>query len=455
MSTAFKVPELGENIETAIVAKILVSEGDTIEKDQPVLELETEKAVAEVPSDVAGIVERIHAKEDDEVNVGQTVMTLKSKDPEKTEGGKSESVRERKETGRTATDEPSAEAEEKKRKKAEEPEEEALPEAGSEKGKEAVVTVDREEKEKASKKEDSGMPVPAAPSVRRFAREIGVDIAEVEGRGPHGRISIDDVKAHAKARRQTVEKGVGRSAEMPLPDFSQWGEIQRESMSTVRRLTAEHMAYAAAMVPQAVQFGRADITEIEALRRRYQQEAEQTGGHLSLTVILVKILAAALKAFPRFNASLDAEADTIIYRKYCHVGVAVDTDRGLLVPVIREADCKSVNQLARELHQLTEQARAGKLGVEDMQGGCISLSNAGALGGGPLIPIVNWPEAAILGVGRSRPEAVYINDVFTPRPMLPLILSYDHRLNDGADAVRFMNWIVEMLEEPVKLAWKG
>ena len=215
------------------------------------------------------------------------------------------------------------------------------------------------------------------------------------------------------------------------------------------------MARAWSVVPQAVQFGRADIGRTEEVRRRYMKDAENAGGHLSLTVVLIKTLAGALKAFPAFNASVDPDAGEIIYKKYCNVGVAMDTDRGLVVPVIRDTERKNMIELAVALRELTDRARAGKLKAEEMQGGNITLTNPGAVGGDAPIPIVNWPEAAILGVGRHRMEAAFVDGDLKARPLLPLVLSYDHRLIDGADAVRFMNWIVEALEDPVKVAWEG
>lgn len=441
MSKEFKVPQLGENAEKATVAKVLVSQGDRVEKDQPVVELESDKAAAEVPCDIPGNVEKIHVSEGDEVEVGQTLLTLSDT------GGTEDTGEEKKED----TDDKPAEQEEEEetaprkqadkedeKKESDEEEEPAPEEAG------------KDAEEEPSEEKASEEVVPAAPSVRRFAREIGVDIEEVEGSGPNGRISVDDVKSHARSSSQASPSTP--SAE--LPDFSQWGEIERRMMSNIRFLTGQHMTRAASEIPQAVQFGRADITDLEELRSHYGQDDKETDTHLSLTVVLIKTMAAALKHFERFNASVDVENKEIIYKKYCHIGVAVDTERGLVVPVLRDVDCKSVMDLASELGELTERARNGELKIEEMKGGSMTLSNAGALGGDSFVPIVNWPEVAILGVAQSCIMPVYRDGVLTPRTLLPLTLSYDHRAIDGADAVRFMNWLVAALEEPMKLAWE-
>jgi pyruvate dehydrogenase E2 component (dihydrolipoyllysine-residue acetyltransferase) len=294
--------------------------------------------------------------------------------------------------------------------------------------------------------------------VRRMARELGVDIGQVAGSGPGGRISIDDVKAHTKKLVTTVPAGgaVAGVAEA-LPDFTRWGAIDRQPMRAVRRKTAEHLSAAWATIPHVTQHDVADITSLEELRKRYAKQVEAAGGNLTVTAIAVKICAAALKVFPQFNSSIDLAASEIIYKKFVNIGIAVDTDRGLLVPVIRDADTKNITQISVELSQLSEKARNRKISLDEMQGGCFSISNLGGIGGTLFTPIVNAPEVAILGISRARMEPVYNKDTgqFVPRLMLPLSLSYDHRVIDGADGIRFLRWVVEAIEQPFLLALHG
>ena len=308
--------------------------------------------------------------------------------------------------------------------------------------------------------------VPAAPSVRRFAREIGVDVHQVRGSGMSGRISIEDVKAYAKALNEQIQTwlpgqqgglstgnvGVARET---LPDFSKWGEIERQQMSNIRRKTAEHLSYAWATIPHVTQFDKADITDLEKLRKQFGKKVEEAGGKLTVTAVLLKVLASALKVFPQFNSSVDMEKNEIVFKKFVNVGIAVDTDRGLLVPVIRDVDKKNIIQLSVELQEVSKKARDKKLSLEDMQCGCFTISNLGGIGGTYFTPIVNSPEVAILGVSKSSYEPVYINEKFEPRLMMPLSLSYDHRIIDGADGIRFLRWIVNALENPFLLSLEG
>jgi pyruvate dehydrogenase E2 component (dihydrolipoamide acetyltransferase) len=298
-------------------------------------------------------------------------------------------------------------------------------------------------------------PAPAAPSVRRMARELGVDISEVAGSGPSGRISIDDVKEHAKRILTGTARAAGGPAPEPLPDFTRWGEVERQPMRAVRRKTAEHLASAWAAIPHVTQHDTADITSLEEQRKKYAKQAELAGGNLTITAIVVKVAAAALRVFPQFNASVDMAAAEIVYKKYVHIGVAVDTDRGLLVPVIRDADAKNITRISVELSQLAEKARTRKIALEELQGGSFSISNLGGIGGSFFTPIINAPEVAVLGISRARLEPIYRGDRLEPRLMLPLSLSYDHRLIDGADGIRFLRWVVTALEEPFVLALNG
>jgi len=431
----FKVPELGENVAQGDVTRVLVKVGDTIKKDQSVVELETDKATIEVPSSVAGVVKEIKVKQGDKVKVGAVILTVD-------ENG----------AGSPKEAEPQKAA----------PEQKAEPKA-EQKQEQKIVSMPRREpqpKAGAEPRPSEGPAAPAAPSVRRLAREIGIDINDIQGTGPDGRISDEDVKEYARRILSSVGTTLSRPAGAPatgvaLPDFEKWGPIEREPMSNIRRKTAEHLSHAWATIPHVTQFDRADITPMEELRARFRKQVEQAGGNLTVTAVLVKVLAAAVTQFPQFNASLDADGGAIVYKKYIHVGVAVDTEFGLLVPVIRNVDQKNITQIAVELHQLSEKARAKKLTLDEMSGGGISISNLGGIGGTYFTPIVNWPEVAILGVSRGIIEPVWRNDTFEPRQLLPLSLSYDHRVIDGADAMRFLRWVVQAIEQPFLLSLLG
>jgi pyruvate dehydrogenase E2 component (dihydrolipoamide acetyltransferase) len=296
-------------------------------------------------------------------------------------------------------------------------------------------------------------PVPAAPSVRRFARELGIDIDRVAGTGPGGRIGPDDVKLHVKVAL-AGGPGFEPGQDAPLPDFSKWGAVDVKPMSNIRRATAHHLGLAW-RAPHVTQLDKADITALEEFRRSHGARVETSGGKLTVTAILIKIVAVALQRFPQFASSLDLPNDSVVYKKYCHIGVAVDTPNGLLVPVIRDVDRKTVTQIAVDLAVLSQKARDKKLGLDEMAGGVFSISNLGGIGGTGFTPIVNHPEVAILGVSRSATEPVWIPSTaagagqFVPREMLPLSLSYDHRVIDGADAARFLRFIAEGLEQPM------
>ena len=290
-----------------------------------------------------------------------------------------------------------------------------------------------------------GGDVPAAPSVRALAREIGIDVTQVPGSGLGGRISISDVKAFAKALNTGAIARGGSVTPQPLPDFSKWGQIERKPMNNIRRKTTEHLSHAWTMIPHVTQFDKTDISELEKLRKSISTQDKK----VTITPFIMKVMASALKAFPQFNASLDMNTHEIIYKKYYHIGVAIDTDRGLLVPVVRDVDQKSIIQIADELTEIAERARNKKTTLEEMHGGCFTLTNLGGIGGTCFTPIVNWPEVAILGVSRGQWEPVYGNNgQFTPRLMLPLSLSYDHRVIDGADGARFLRWICDAIQQP-------
>jgi pyruvate dehydrogenase E2 component (dihydrolipoamide acetyltransferase) len=456
---------------------VLVKPGDVITKDQPVLELETDKATIEVPSSVAGRVKDIKVKAGDKVKVGQAILAVDdgaapaeelkpgrqspaassseaAAPPPATEAAFKTSAAGANTAAKVPDDEPGLEqhVEGQKRPAPDKPGAVA-PRPGAEK----VVAISRGARPSAEPAAPELPVAPAAPSVRRMARELGVDIDQVAGRSSGGRISIEDVKAHAKRIITEPSVSGGPVAAELLPDFSRWGEIERQPMRAVRRKTAEHLSAAWVTIPHVTQHDLADITNLEELRKRYGKQAEAAGGNLTVTAIAVKIVAAALKVFPQFNSSVDMAAGEIIHKKYVNIGVAVDTDRGLLVPVIRNADAKNIVQISVELTQLSEKARNRKISLDEMQGGCFSVSNLGGIGGTSFTPIVNLPEVAILGISRAKVEPVHdkASNGFVPRLMLPLSLSYDHRVIDGADGTRFLRWVVEALEQPFLLALQG
>jgi pyruvate dehydrogenase E2 component (dihydrolipoamide acetyltransferase) len=476
--TDFTLPELGENVASGDVLRVLVKPGDVITKDQPVLELETDKATIEVPSSVAGRVKDIKVKAGDKVKVGQAILAVDdgaapADDPKPARPAPAESPAETKAAplpAKEAAPKPGAAAANSAAKVPDdepgleqhvEGEKRPTPDkpgaVASRSGPEKVVAISRGARPSAEPAAPELPVAPAAPSVRRMARELGVDIDQVAGSGSGGRISIEDVKAHAKRIITEPTASAGVVAAEPLPDFSRWGEIERQPMRAVRRKTAEHLSAAWLTIPHVTQHDLADITNLDELRKRYGKQAEAAGGNLTVTAIAVKIVAAGLKVFPQFNSSIDVAAGEIIHKNYVNIGVAVDTDRGLLVPVIRNADAKNIIQISVELTQLSEKARNRKIALDEMQGGCFSVSNLGGIGGTLFTPIVNLPEVAILGISRAKMEPVYdkASHGFVPRLMLPLSLSYDHRVIDGADGIRFLRWVVEALEQPFLLALQG
>ena len=302
---------------------------------------------------------------------------------------------------------------------------------------------------------DTGPAAAAAPSVRRMARELGVDIHDVSGTGLNGRITVEDVQAFVRDAMTSGRTGggpAGAPAPQPLPDFARWGEIEAKPINNIRRKTAEHLGHVWNVVPAVTQYDKADITALEELRKKYSPIAEKAGGKMTVTAIALKVLAGAVGKFPQFAASLDLQRGQLIYKKYAHIGVAVDTDRGLLVAVIRDVDRKGIVELSGELAKISEKARAGKLTLDDMAGGVMTISNLGGIGGVGFSPIVNWPEVAILGISRGSVEPVWDGSAFQPHLMLPLSLSYDHRVIDGADAARFLRWVAEAFEQPFVLA---
>lgn len=441
-AVGFRIPELGENIEEASVTKILVKSGDQVSKDQPLIELETDKATVEVPSTVSGVVKEVRIKEGDKAKVGDVVFVITSSDQDEVDEVPTETEIEAKAEPPEVEEEPKPVAEPKPR-----------PRRG---GLEEALTPVTEGYRKY--RPDTIVKVaPAAPSVRRFAREIGIDVNKVNGSGPRGRISIEDVKKHARSTRSQKEapSGLPGLTIPALPDFSKWGQIERKPMSPIRQKTAESMITSWLNVARVTQYDKADITELEEHRKKFGSKVEGAGGKLTVTAVLLKVVASALKTFPQFNASIDVAKNEIIYKKYYHVGIAVDTDRGLLVPVIRDVDKKNILQISVALTEAAEKARTKKLSLEEMQGGTFTITNLGGIGGIGFSPIVYFPQVAILGISRSSMEPVYMDGKFEARLMLPLSLSYDHRLIDGADAARFLRWVAEALKDPFLIALEG
>jgi pyruvate dehydrogenase E2 component (dihydrolipoamide acetyltransferase) len=408
------------------------------------MEIETDKAVVEVPSSVNGVVKDVQVSPGQKIKVGQVIFTLQS-------GGTSQPTHKQSVSHNQETRIAFQAAIQSEGKT----EEEALPPDQPKPAPVATFSMPLD-LDRAAGVDHRG-PVPAAPSVRRLARELGVDIHNVQGSGPGGRISEDDVKAYTKS---LVVSGTGTAIpthlkQPALPDFSKWGKIERVSMRGVRRKTAEHMWEAWSSIPHVTQNDKADITELEQLRTRFGPKAAEAGGKMTVTAIALKVCASALKIFPQFNASIDMEKEEIVYKQFINIGVAVDTERGLLVPVIRDVDKKNIVELAAELTGLSKKARDKKLTPADMEGGTFTITNLGGIGGTGFSPIVNYPEVAILGLSRSSMEPVWLNGKFEPRQVIPLSLSYDHRLIDGADAARFLRWIAEAFEQPFLLSVQG
>ncbi|MGA9529703.1 MAG: dihydrolipoyllysine-residue acetyltransferase [Terriglobales bacterium] len=454
----FKLPELGEKIDSGDLVRLMITVGDRVAEGQPVMELETDKAVIEVPSTVSGVVREIKVKEGQKVKVGETIFTLKSEtlDGETGEGEPAPAPR-RHEPVEHISGQQAARLSFQLAMRAEgKTEEQALPPDHPLAAPAAFSMPVQLGKVAGTEHRD---PAPAAPHVRRLAREIGVDIHGVLGSGPGGRISEDDVKLHAKNALAVAVAAAQAPhptfVEPELPDFSRWGKTERVSIRGVRRKTAEHLRQAWNTIPHVTQQDRADITELEQLRAKFAPRAEEAGGKMTVTAIALKVCASALKVFPQFNASIDMAHEEIIYKQYINIGVAVDTDRGLLVPVIRDVDKKNIVELAAEMTQLSTKARERKLTPAEMEGGTFTITNLGGIGGTGFSPIVNHPEVAILGLSRSRMEPEWVSNKFEPRLILPLSLSYDHRLIDGADAARFLRWIAEAFEQPFLLSVQG
>ncbi len=450
MTNAVILPEISENVTSGEVVDILVAEGQTVSREQPLIELETEKAVVQVPAPEAGVVKKILVAKGQTIKVGEAIAQIE------TDGAGSSP------SGAPAVDgkkpPPPAAA-----VKTPPPEKPAAP-PGREKNEAPAQPADQAGSSVAppafqpdraarivsppARESEPALPVPAPPSVRRLARELGVDIRAVQGGGPGGRISAEDVKNHVKRVLQTADGGTPVPA---LPDFSRWGPVRREKMSGVRRITARGMSTAWRLAPQVTQFDEADITDLEAFLARHKSRVAAAGGKLTVTAVAVKVLGALLRRFPVFNASLDEAGGEIIFKDYVHIGLAVATDRGLLVPVIRNADTKGLRELAVEITAAAARTREKKITPDELEGGTFTVSNLGGIGGTGFTPIVYWPQAAILGLARAAQRPVARDGDVTVRVVLPLSLTYDHRLIDGAEGARFLRTLAESLENPYTL----
>ena len=427
----FAIPDLGEGIAAGKVVTLLVKPGDSVELDQPLLELETEKATIPIPSPVKGKVDELRVKRGQDVRVGEVVAVL---------------------TGEMAAAPVAAAA---PARQASQPVK--APPIAVEAARRAAPTYAA-----PTRNGDARIPVPASPATRRLARELGIDLHLVSGTASGGRVTADDVKAYVRALPKgpgaTPAPAAGAITVPPLPDFNKWGAVEKKPFTALRRAIAKNLSLAWNVAPQVTQHDLADITELEEQRKRIVDAAPKGTPKVTMTVLAVKACVAALKAFPNFNASYDPNAGEygeLILKKYYHIGIAVDTERGLVVPVIRDADKKSIQQLAKEIAELAEKARAGKLMPDEMRGGTFTITNLGGIGGTAFSPIVNYPEVAILGLSRSSWQPAVHDGQIVPRLILPLSLTYDHRVVDGADGARFCARLAEIFSNPVRMIFES
>jgi pyruvate dehydrogenase E2 component (dihydrolipoamide acetyltransferase) len=460
----------------AEIVKVLVREGDVIAEDAPLLEVETDKATVEIPSPMSGRVEKIHVEPHQTVKVGQVLVTFGDAVATATATGKQaadtlDPTRARAPEPRTGVrDGPARQTAPAEPTRVTAPAEPTRVTAPAEPARPTAPPGQRvEARAPAAETPSRTGPVPATPSTRRLARELGVDLYTVHGTGPGGRVTDDDVRAASGGRAATAAPAARTEpsqpaaptapakplathvTEPPLPNFEQWGAIERQPLSHLRRTIAERMTLSATVIPHVTHFDRADITDLDAIIQRNLEPVKVRGVTLTLTAFLLKAAALALREHPTFNATLDAAAGQLIVKRYVHVGVAVATERGLIVPVLRDVDGKPLLDVARELGALAQRVRDGKATLDDLRGGSFTVTNIGALGGTGAIPIINYPEVAILGVARARPEPVVRDGRVEPRLLLPLSLTFDHRVADGADGARFASAIVRRLEAPERL----
>ena len=448
MATEVKLPELAEGIEKGEVVALMVKEGDTVTADTPLIEVESDKATLPVPAGVAGTVTKVLVTQGQKIAVGETFVHIE-------EGGSAAPA---------GKSEEKAEARSANGKKAKKVAAEDKPELDTTEGDDNKAEVARavEHAEEpaapngqrpvpASHNRQPGEPIPAGPTVRRIARELGLDLGIVQGSGRNGRISVEDldpyIKGYVAKRGGAVATGGVAVAPIELPDFSKFGPIRKEKADSLRRKIADKMQQSWSSVPHVHQFADADITDLLGLMKRYKDKVKEQGGALTFTVFAIKAVALALKEYPQFNTSYDTASQELIYKDYIHIGVAVDTPGGLIVPVIRDVDKKSLLDLSKELSELAEKTRNRKTSIDDLRGGTFTVSNLGGIGGSHFTPIINTPEVAILGIGRASKKPVYDkNGNLQPRDICPVCIAYDHRVIDGADGARFTTRVVEILE---------
>ncbi|WP_321162848.1 dihydrolipoyllysine-residue acetyltransferase [Methylohalobius crimeensis] len=416
-----RVPPLGD-VDVVDVIEVLVKPGDRVEQESPLITLESDKASMDVPSPEAGQVEEVMVKVGDQVKEGDLIVRLAA-------AGAAVEPEAAAEEAPPAQPEPAVPAQA-----------EAAPEA-------AAPAPAPTPQAPAAKKAPEGVPPYASPSVRKFARKLGVDLQQVEGSGPKGRILKEDVEEFVKSRLQKApaEEGIAGIPAVPEIDFSKFGPVESMPLSRLKRLTGPHLQRAWLNAPQVTQHHEVDITELEEFRQSLKGEAERRKVKLTPLAFMLKALPKVLKEFPNFNASLAPDGQSLLLKQYCHIGVAVATPDGLVVPVVRDVDRKGVWALAEELAEVSARARAGKLKPDDLQGGCFSVSSLGGIGGSFFTPIVNVPEVAILGLSRARMQPVWDGSQFAPRLMLPISLSYDHRVIDGAEGAQFVVRYGELL----------
>jgi pyruvate dehydrogenase E2 component (dihydrolipoamide acetyltransferase) len=419
-----KLPHLGEGADSGTVINLLVKEGDRIEKDQPILELENEKAVATIPSTAAGVVSKLYVKTGDKISAGQRLISL-------AEAGAAAAP--------TAAPAPAAKSVRAETRTAPAP----AP---------VVATPENTAAEHYDEPAASDVPVAAAPSIRLMAGELGIDLNRIRGSGRGGRIVLTDVREYIQrlmtAARQPKAAAPGAPAKPVAEsiDFSKWGVVVKKPLTPLRKVISRRMAENWNAIPHVTQFDEADLSEVLALRKKYVAAYEKKGARLTVTSFVLKAVVAALKKHPIFNASLDEAAEEIVFKEYYHIGIAVDTEAGLIVPVIRDVDKKDALALSLELEELAKKARDRKVSADELKGGTFTISNQGGIGGAQFTPIVNRPEVAILGLGRGALKPVVVKDKIEARTMLPLGLSYDHRVIDGGTAARFIVDLVEALQ---------
>ncbi len=443
MATEFKLPEVSEGVESADVGQIAVAVGDAVEQGQVLMDIETDKAVVQLESPYSGTIAALNVSEGDSIPIGTVLLTI-----EESNGAPAEAP----------AAEKKPEPDEPKEAEPAEAEPEAVPEPKAETKEETSPTTapapSASKAAPAAKDSSNNAPVPAGPATRRLARKLGVDLKLVNGSGPGARVTQEDVENYVKnliTGGSTSGGGGGGITVPPLPDFTQFGEVERQKMKKLARVSANNLSLSWQIIPHVTQHDLADITDLETARKLFISKPNYSGPKVTMTALAMKAVAIVLHEFPAFNSSFDPQTEEIVLKKYINIGVAVDTENGLVVPVVKNVDKKNIIAIAQEMNVLAVKARDRKLEMSDMQGGTFTITNLGGLGGTSFTPIVNYPEVAILGMSRSRNEFQLVNNNPVSRLMLPLSLSYDHRVINGADAARFIVRISSLLSDPFNL----